>query len=194
LKPSLPLLETVFYHLLPSAFGPIVIVWKESDRCTVVIRVLLSNDQDSAPDRLRSAYPLARSKTCSEISGLAEEMDGFLRGRPHIFPLDSVRIEDCPGFQRKVLLAEYNIPRGKVSPYSRIAAQVGHPGAARAVGNALARNPFPILIPCHRAIRSDGRLGGFQGGVRMKRALLEMEGVSFSQQGRVLSGMLYDPE
>jgi methylated-DNA-[protein]-cysteine S-methyltransferase len=92
----------------------------------------------------------------------------------------------CPGFQRRVLLAEHGIPRGSVSSYSRIASHLGVERGARAVGSALATNPFPILIPCHRAIRSDGTLGGYQGGLKMKRTLLEMEGVAFDGSGRVL--------
>ncbi|HUV77781.1 MAG TPA: MGMT family protein [Desulfobacterales bacterium] len=61
-----------------------------------------------------------------------------------------------------------------------------------AVGTALAKNPFPIIIPCHRAVRSDGTLGGYQGGLEMKRALLEMEGVCFDTLDRVLTkGFFY---
>ncbi|HUT21711.1 MAG TPA: MGMT family protein, partial [Anaerolineae bacterium] len=63
--------------------------------------------------------------------------------------------------------------------------------AARAVGNALARNPFPLVIPCHRAIRAGGTLGGYQGGSGMKRALLEIEGVQFSGEGRVVAPRTY---
>jgi methylated-DNA-[protein]-cysteine S-methyltransferase len=59
------------------------------------------------------------------------------------------------------------------------------------VGNALARNPFPLIVPCHRAIRSDGRLGGYQGGPAMKRALLEFEGVAAAADGRVLSPRMF---
>jgi len=66
------------------------------------------------------------------------------------------------------------------------------PAAARAVGNALAGNPFPIFVPCHRAIRSDRTLGGYQGGAAMKRALLEMEGLAVSNKGKVISDSLYD--
>jgi methylated-DNA-[protein]-cysteine S-methyltransferase len=66
-----------------------------------------------------------------------------------------------------------------------MAEHLGVPGGARAVGRALARNPFPVVIPCHRAVRTDGDLGGYQGGVPMKRALLEMEGVAFTEAGRV---------
>ena len=85
-----------------------------------------------------------------------------------------------------MLEAEHGIPRGRVSSYGLIAARIGSPGGARAVGRALATNPFPIVVPCHRAIRSDGRLGGFQGGAGMKRALLEQEGIAVSPEGRVV--------
>jgi methylated-DNA-[protein]-cysteine S-methyltransferase len=80
---------------------------------------------------------------------------------------------------------EYSIPRGKISTYARIAAALGMPRGARAVGYSLANNPFPLVIPCHRAVRSDGTLGGFQGGLSMKRALLECEGIPFTVSGRV---------
>ncbi|MBP7527171.1 MAG: MGMT family protein [Syntrophorhabdaceae bacterium] len=95
------------------------------------------------------------------------------------FPLDAIRLDLCPAFQQRVLHAEHAIPRGSVSTYGLIARRLNNPNGARAVGSALATNPFPIVIPCHRAIRSDGDLGGFQGGLAMKRALLEMEGVEF---------------
>ena len=78
-----------------------------------------------------------------------------------------------------------------MSTYGRIARSLGMPNAARAVGTALSRNPFPIIIPCHRAIRSNGELGGFRGGLEMKRALLELEGVEFSATGKVLTGRFY---
>jgi len=74
-----------------------------------------------------------------------------------------------------------------VSTYGRIARKLGLPRAARAVGNALARNPFPLIIPCHRAVRFDGSLGGYAGGVRMKKMLLELEGVEFDRHGRVIT-------
>jgi methylated-DNA-[protein]-cysteine S-methyltransferase len=80
-----------------------------------------------------------------------------------------------------VLLAEYGIPRGYVSTYRRIAEHVGSPGGSRAVGGALSGNPFPIIIPCHRAVRSDGGLGGYQGGLEMKKRLLAMEGVGLTR-------------
>jgi len=65
------------------------------------------------------------------------------------------------------------------------------PKGARVVGNALARNPFPIIIPCHRAIKTNGELGGFQGGLDMKRALLELEGIEVSDKGKVITDRIY---
>jgi methylated-DNA-[protein]-cysteine S-methyltransferase len=92
-------------------------------------------------------------------------------------PLNMPCLDHCSKFQQKVLRAASAIPRGKVSTYQRLAKQIGNSKAARSVGRALANNPFPIMIPCHRVIRSDGSLGGYQGGLKMKRALLKKEGV-----------------
>lgn len=86
------------------------------------------------------------------------------------------RISSCPAFQQKVLRAVSAIPRSEVRTYKFIAKQIGNPKAARAVGRALATNPFPLIIPCHRVIGSDGKLGGYQGGIKMKQALLREEG------------------
>ena len=80
-------------------------------------------------------------------------------------------------FQRSVLLATAQIPEGSTCTYAELAAQIGSPHAARAVGNALAQNPLPFLIPCHRVLRSDGKLGGYRFGIALKRALLLSEGV-----------------
>lgn len=118
-------------------------------------------------------------------------MQSFLEGDRVCFELSLLALEICSRFQRSVLLAEREIPRGWVSTYGKIASRVGVSGGARAVGNALARNPFPIVIPCHRAIRSDGRLGGFRGGLEMKRALLELEGIEFTPTDRVCMDKVY---
>ena len=83
-------------------------------------------------------------------------------------------------FQKKVWNEIDKIPRGEVVTYSQIAENIGHPKAARAVANACGANPNPIVVPCHRVIRSDGELGGYSGpgGIKQKRELLENEGIS----------------
>ena len=83
-------------------------------------------------------------------------------------------------FQQKVWCEIDKIPRGEVVTYSQIAENIGHPKAARAVANACGANPNPIVVPCHRVIRSDGELGGYSGpgGIKKKKELLENEGIS----------------
>jgi methylated-DNA-[protein]-cysteine S-methyltransferase len=75
--------------------------------------------------------------------------------------------------------------------YGGLAASVGVAGGARAVGNVMAGNPFPLVIPCHRVVRSGGSLGGFGGGAEMKKGLLRLEGVAFDAQGCVLPEHLF---
>lgn len=129
--------------------------------------------------------------SCDAVQGLSAHIQSFLKGEPISFALDQLAMDACSDFQREVLLAEHGIPRGMVSTYGRIARRVGRATAARAVGTALARNPFPIVIPCHRAIRSDGTLGGYLGGLPMKRALLEMEEIVVSKEGKVVDPKYY---
>jgi methylated-DNA-[protein]-cysteine S-methyltransferase len=157
--------------LLSSSYGPVALVWSESEA---------SNAEKVA---LR-AFPDARRASCLQVDRTAGAIARFLSGRAVRFSLGSIRIEACSRFQQQVLRAEHAIPRGRVTTYGRIASHLGNPAGARAVGRALARNPFPIIIPCHRALCSDGSPGGFQGGTAMKRALLEMEGIEFDERGR----------
>jgi methylated-DNA-[protein]-cysteine S-methyltransferase len=179
------------YVLVPSNFGALTIVWRDIAGDPRVVRVFLPRSGASALNRAQAAFPDAGPHSSPLIADLAERVGRFLEGQAVDFDLDIVALERCSEFQVRVLQAEHRIPRGCVSTYGRIAGHLGMPGAARAVGGALARNPFPIIIPCHRAIRSDGRLGGFQGGLEMKRALLELEGIEVSPSGRVLTEQFY---
>lgn len=99
-------------------------------------------------------------------------------GRPGRLSID---LRGLTEFQTAVLRRTATIPRGQVRPYGWIAREIGTPAAVRAVGSALARNPVPMIIPCHRVVRSDGTLGEYSlGGAANKRALLESEGVDFA--------------
>ncbi|MFW6135620.1 MAG: methylated-DNA--[protein]-cysteine S-methyltransferase [Chloroflexota bacterium] len=175
------------YVLLPSEFGTFSIVWRVIEGRPRVLRVFLPDPEASPLDLTQAAFPGASPRSTPHIQNLAQRMGRFLEGQAVNFHLGILALERCSEFQVRVLRAEYRIPRGWVSTYGRIARHLGMSRGARAVGGALARNPFPIVIPCHRAIRSDGRLGGFQGGLEMKRALLELEGVEISPAGRVLT-------
>ncbi len=172
------------YLTQTSPFGDFAIVWRGRVRGPEIHEILLP--ARGLTSRIRRCFPGAQIGEDRTVEELARDVDDFLRGVDVDFPLSLVFLERCGEFQKKVLRAEHAIPRGRVSTYGGIAAHIGAPWSARAVGRALATNPFPIVVPCHRAIRGDGRLGGFQGGVKMKRALLELEGVEISPQGRVI--------
>lgn len=103
------------------------------------------------------------------------ELDEYFDRRRDRFdlPLDRRLIH---GIARDVLAATARIPFGRTSTYGEIARRIGHPRAARAVGNALGSNPIPIVIPCHRVLRAGGQLGGYGGGIDRKELLLELEG------------------
>lgn len=108
------------------------------------------------------------------LSGLLQE---YFAGRAVNFDLDTLPLwtEDISPFSLRVYRALAAVPRGQTVTYADLAAAAGSPGAARAVGNAMAANPWPVIVPCHRVIRSDGSLGGFSSGTLWKRRLLELE-------------------
>jgi methylated-DNA-[protein]-cysteine S-methyltransferase len=166
-------------------FGPVGIMWADLKGVPRIVRVILSKPGLSAEDRAAGLYPDSLMGSCKEVDDIAAGIRGFLEGDEIGFSLKAADLSVCTAFQQRVLRAEHGIPRGKVSSYKHIAGHLGKSRGARAVGNALATNPFPIIVPCHRAIRSDRHLGGYQGGVDMKQALLEMEGHFFDDAGRV---------
>lgn len=88
------------------------------------------------------------------------------------------------GFERKVLVATFRIPKGKISTYKRIAERVGRPRAYRAVATALKKNPLHPIVPCHRVVRSDGRFGGEENRAEARRKLVEKEGIPV-KNGRI---------
>lgn len=178
-------------HILRrTRFGHAVILWETRSDRPMVRRILISRPGQPAEISLKEQFPDSVPSSCGLIDDLAGRIEAFLDGADVRFALEQVQLDLCPPFQRKVLLAEYAIPRGQVSTYRRMAVHLGVPGGARAAGNALATNPFPIVIPCHRAIRSDGTLGGYQGGLAMKKALLMQEGIDVDGKGRVRSPKL----
>jgi methylated-DNA-[protein]-cysteine S-methyltransferase len=182
----------MWLKFIPSPqFGLLAVVWGLFSDAPKIVRVLLSVPEVSAKDRVAKLYPDAEESSCAEIDGVARSIEAFLAGDNVQFSLDAAMISLCTAFQQSVLKAEHQIPRGWVSTYQMIAGHLGNQNKARAVGNALAHNPFPIIIPCHRAIRSDRSLGGFQGGLNMKRTLLIREGFSFDDAGRVLASRFY---
>ncbi|WP_087928581.1 methylated-DNA--[protein]-cysteine S-methyltransferase [Streptomyces albireticuli] len=127
--------------------------------------------------RLGAAPGAAPSAAHEFLAEATTELTAYFTGRRETFsvPLDWSLTS---GFNRRVLreLAAH-VPYGTVVSYQDLADRVGEPGAARAVGTAMGGNPLPIVVPCHRVVESGGGLGGFGGGLEVKRALLTLEGV-----------------
>jgi len=165
--------------------GLSALVWGMRGNTPRIFRIFLSSGDETAVERAHKAFADIAESSCRGVDNLAADIRSFLAGSAVTFDRSMLDFDRLPPFQRNVLDTESTIPRGQVASYRVLAEAVGSQGGARAVGNALARNPFPIVIPCHRAVRSDGSLGGFQGGLPMKRRLLEMEGVAFTSSGTV---------
>ena len=177
-----------YYCIVKSRFGEVTIVWRWPDK--KVVRVFLPRQRDLFKS---SVYNSARvlAKSDRNVWNICAKMSNMLQGRPTGFSLDILDWSATYPFQQRVLRMEQRIPRGMVSTYGRLGSKLGHPRAARAVGTALARNPFPLIIPCHRTIRANRSLGGYAGGLEMKKKLLELEGVEFDRYGRVAIGRLW---
>ena len=184
-------MEYLFYSTFPSPFDSFTIVWREIGAEYRIQRIFLSDAELKSDTKALDAFEQIKVGIAEPISLLGEKIQEFFKGEEIRFNLDLLEFNKCSETQKKVLLTEYEIPRGWVSTYKRIAEKIGIPNGARVVGNALARNPFPIVIPCHRAIKTNGELGGYQGGVDMKRTLLEMEGIEFSDKGKINTGKIY---
>ena len=111
----------------------------------------------------------------ARLDGVAREIDEYFAGRRRMFdvPLD---LQLSHGFRRAVLSRLREIGYGKTASYAAIAKAAGNPKAVRAAGSACASNPLPVVVPCHRVVRSDGTIGQYVGGADAKRALLTLEG------------------
>ncbi len=153
-----------YYKIVDSIIGTIFIQWS-FDNKPIIKRILLGFKKIKG-----------NIKTCNEIENVAYLFQNYFKGEKVIFPINLLDFSFLTYFEKKVLLATYKIPYGEVRTYKHIAKLVGNPNASRAVGNALRKNPFPIIIPCHRVIKSDGSLGGFFSGLDIKKRLLDIEG------------------
>jgi methylated-DNA-[protein]-cysteine S-methyltransferase len=109
------------------------------------------------------------------LDEVRRELDEYFEGERHDFDL-ALDWRLTHGFSERVLRATARIPYGGVSTYRDVAARAGNPRAMRAAGNALGSNPLPIVVPCHRVVRTGGSIGNYGGGPEMKRALLTLEG------------------
>jgi methylated-DNA-[protein]-cysteine S-methyltransferase len=162
------------YATHASPIGPITVV--ESDRGVLCVDFAEPDPIALARQlrqRLRAEVALERRSRLRATTEIAE----YFRRRRHTFsaPVD---LRLASPFQRKVFGALGGVGFGEIVTYGDLARRVGKPKAARAIGVAMARNPVPILVPCHRVIAADGSLGGFSSGLDVKRRLHAHEGIA----------------
>jgi methylated-DNA-[protein]-cysteine S-methyltransferase len=145
-----------------------------------IIGLQLPEDNDrAATARLRRRFPaLAMADPPEPVAAAIARIAAFLAGGPDDFLDLALDYETTGEWDRAVYESARSIPAGTTITYGALAGRVGDPGLARAVGQALGRNPWPIVVPCHRITAADGRMGGFSapGGTTTKLKLLEIEG------------------
>jgi methylated-DNA-[protein]-cysteine S-methyltransferase len=146
-----------------------------------VVAVDFGDDEDRFVHRLRQTFGVQPNRSVERAGPAIRQLDEYVQGKRSAFDLP-VDLEACSDFQRRVLEAAVAVPRGRLATYGEIAARIGAPHAARAVGQALARNPVPIIVPCHRVVAADGSLTGYSGGsgVETKAKLLRLEGAAIA--------------
>ena len=164
----------LWYDVLArTAIGPVYVA--VSEQGLVSVRFGLSEATFLALVQRQTGLTPKRSH--AKAGAAARQVAEYVAGRRESFDLP-VDLSHVTAFQRQVLLAACQIPRGQVRTYAEVARQIGRPRAARAVGQALSHNPVPIVVPCHRVLAADGSLRGYLGsqGVETKQRLLVLEG------------------
>ena len=146
-----------------------------------LVRVTLP--QRSAQEALKLLSGVLSYATLSpdRFKELIKRLRAYFNGHKVSFP-DELDLSGATPFQREVWQITRLIPYGETRSYGWLAKKIGKPGASRAIGQALGKNPLPIIIPCHRVICSNGKLGGYSGGLEIKRSLLHLEAVATSYQ------------
>lgn len=143
-----------------------------------VIRCSLPGaDPDALVEEVMTRTGLDPEEGGPEADEPAEQVIAYLEGELSGFDL-TIDWRLIPGFRRRALMAARRIPYGETASYGEVAIMAGSPGAARAVGTAMSRNPISLVIPCHRVIRADGSIGGYgngTAGIHLKRRLLDLE-------------------
>ena len=161
----------VAYRTVDSPLGPLLLAATEQG----LLRVAYAReDHDQVLAQLASSVSARVLRAPARTDLAARELEEYFAGQRTAFdlPLD---LRLSTGFRRTVLVHLADIAYGTTASYAAVAGAAGNPGAVRAVGTACATNPLPVVLPCHRVIRSDGSVGQYVGGVDAKRALLSLE-------------------
>ncbi len=161
----------VAYRTMDSPLGPLLLAATEQG----LVRVAYEReDHEQVLQTLAARVSPRILRAPGRLDEAAAQLDDYFAGARHAFDL-RVDLRLVAGFRRQVLDHLRTIGYGRTESYTAVAAATGRPRAVRAVGSACATNPVPVVVPCHRVLRSDGTLGGYIGGLGAKRTLLALE-------------------
>jgi methylated-DNA-[protein]-cysteine S-methyltransferase len=161
----------VGYDLLDSPVGTLLVAATPRGVC----RISYDADPESHAERFARAYGVRVLRAPRAVDKVKRELDEYFAGKRDTFDL-ALDLTGAAEFTRDVLGELARVPFGEVTTYGHLAARVGRPRAARAVGTVMNRNPIPIVLPCHRVVGATGSLVGYAGGLDRKQALLRLEG------------------
>jgi methylated-DNA-[protein]-cysteine S-methyltransferase len=156
--------------------GPIGDLWMAVTE-KGLMRVSFAQDETSFITEVHERTRTEVIRSSKKLAGIVAELKEYFSGTRSRFDF-AIDLSLVTPFQRRVLQAAANIPIGQVITYGELAGRIGQPQASRAVGQALGRNPVPVVIPCHRIVGGGGGIGGYTGGLHIKRKLLQIEGVA----------------
>jgi O-6-methylguanine DNA methyltransferase len=168
------------FALFDTAIGRCGLAW--GDRGVAGIQLPEAGERETRARMLQRFPAAGEAAPPLEVQHVIDRIVALLRGEASDLSTIALDMDQVPAFHRRVYEAARAIPPGMTLSYGDIAARVGAPGAARAVGQALGRNPFPIVVPCHRVLAAGGKIGGFsaQGGIATKRRMLAIEGAQLN--------------
>jgi methylated-DNA-[protein]-cysteine S-methyltransferase len=172
------------HFIFSTCFGFAAIAYREQPFLIINISLPRTNRKDLF-ESIKSKGWGKRGRH-PEALRISEAIVDYFTGKPIQPYWDYISMSGLTNYQQSVLAATTEIPYGALRSYQAIAVATGRPRAYRSVGSALAKNPFPILIPCHRVIRNDNTIGQFGGGVALKRRLIELEAKHAGRINRLL--------
>ena len=164
------------FGLFDTAIGRCGIAWGE--RGIVGVQLPERHERETRRRLLRRSPTAREAPPPPDVQCVIDAIAALLRGEARDLSTVALDLDGVPAFDRRVYELARTIPPGATLSYGEVAARLGEPGAARAVGLALGRNPFAIVVPCHRVLAAGGKLGGFSanGGIATKLRLLALEG------------------
>jgi methylated-DNA-[protein]-cysteine S-methyltransferase len=165
-------LVDVAYDVAESPLGDLLVAVTDRGLCRIAYR------PDAALDEIAADFGARVLRVPKRVDRIRRELDEYFGGKRQTFDLET-DLSPVPAFQQLALRELARVPFGQMTTYGALAARVGRPRAARAIGGAMNRNPIPIVLPCHRVVGSSGKLVGYAGGLDRKEALLRLEGATF---------------